>query len=381
MPGVHKAISADAKSRAAKKATLALSAQSYFNWRHRMKKIVICLDGTWNTPDNNPEVDGNTSTNVWTLHNSLRDSDSQQIHQIKCYETGVGTHWYDKVRGGVFGVGLSDKIKDGYKCLANHYEQDDEIYIFGFSRGAYTARSLVGLIRNSGLIKSDNIDLVDEAYSLYRTRDEGPDAENAKFFRSKYCHEPEIKFLGVWDTVGALGVPVESFDWFNKRYYEFHDTELSGIVRNAFQALAIDEHRKTYQCALWDPKKKLNQRIEQVWFSGAHADIGGGYSDSNISDIPLQWMMDRATECGLEFKEDGAPPEPAGFAPLHDSYKQFLSGAYSMFEQRYYRPVLETKFGGESIDSSAIFRAKTDGSYWPKNLAGKIESAKQSENG
>ncbi|MDS4025715.1 MAG: DUF2235 domain-containing protein [Candidatus Contendobacter sp.] len=336
------------------------------------KRIVICLDGTWNTPDSNPEVDGDVSTNVWKLHNLVLDNDSHGIQQTKYYETGVGTNWYDRVRGGVFGVGLSEKIKDAYKYLASKYEPGDEVYIFGFSRGAYTARSLVGLIRNSGVLKQSHIDLVDDAYALYRTRDEGPDSENAKYFRSEYCYEIAIKCLGVWDTVGALGVPIESFDWFNKKYYEFHDTELSGIVENAFHALAIDEHRKTYQCSLWDPKQKPNQRLEQSWFSGAHADIGGGYGDSQIADVSLRWMIHKAASCGLEFDDASIPAATGKFEPMHDSYKQFLGGAYSKFEPRYLRPVCETKYGNESIDPSAENRLKSSANYWPKNLAGKV---------
>src|SRR5690606_19075006 len=156
------------------------------------------------------------------------------LAQHKWYEPGVGTRWYDKLAGGAFGVGLSDKIKAGYTHLAQVYEDGDQVYVFGFSRGAYSARSLVGLIRNAGLVhtaglkKTQLARRVGDAYALYRTRDEGPDAENARYFRREFAREIGIHCLGVWDTVGALGVPVESFAWFNKAFYQFHDTELSG---------------------------------------------------------------------------------------------------------------------------------------------------------
>src|SRR5262249_39840724 len=146
-----------------------------------------------------------------------------------------------------------------------------------------------------------NSDRLMEAYELYRTRDASPDSIRAQNFREKHKSRIiEIIFLGVWDTVGALGIPVESFDEFNKEQFEFHDTELSGIVRNAFHALATDEHRQPYAATLWDPKKKLDQVVEQRWFLGAHADVGGGYKDRQLSDITLNWMQLRAQACGLE---------------------------------------------------------------------------------
>lgn len=171
----------------------------------------------------------------------------------------------------------------------------------------------MAFVRNAGLLRREHIGRVSEAYALYRTRDEGADSENARFFRGKYSQEIEIHFLGVWDTVGALGVPVESFDWFNKSYYQFHDTELSGIVKNAFHAIAIDEHRRNYQCTLWDPKGKPNQRIEQTWFSGAHANIGSGYSSDLLSDLsPLDdGKGARLRDCIGSAKSSGSASKPS----------------------------------------------------------------------
>jgi len=331
------------------------------------KKIIILFDGTWNTPDTGPDVDGDSSTNVWKLYDAILHKDAEGMMQDKWYEEGVGTKWYNKLRGGAFGVGLSEKIQAGYKHLVKTYEDGDQIFVFGFSRGAYSARSLVGLIRNAGLLKKENIRRVSEAYSLYRTRDEGADTENARFFRGKYSQEVRIHFLGVWDTVGALGVPIESFAWFNKAYYQFHDTTLSGIVANAFHAIAIDEHRKTYRCTLWDPKEKPNQRIEQAWFSGAHANIGGGYANNTLSDIPLRWMMEKARSCGLSLDQSMIPELPHALPPITDSYKNFLGGAYSRFEPRHFRTIGATPFGQELIDTTVVQRSKTDPNYRPKN--------------
>ncbi|MCB9480350.1 MAG: DUF2235 domain-containing protein [Desulfobacteraceae bacterium] len=342
------------------------------------KKIIICFDGTWNTPDDNYD-DGDSSTNVWKIYDAILPEDTNGVEQKKWYEEGVGTSWYNKYFGGVFGVGLSGKIQEAYKYIVETFNDGDDLYIFGFSRGAYSARSLVGLIRNVGLLKPENEELVGEAYSLYRTRDGSADSENAKFFKDEYSREIKIHFLGVWDTVGSLGIPLESFGWFSKQYYEFHDTRLSGIVQNAFHAVAIDEHRKNYKCTLWDPVKKINQRMEQVWFAGAHSNIGGGYCDNNLSDISLRWMMDKASESGLYFDHEKVPEVPVNPSPVIDSYKEFLKGAYSKFSPRYYRTIGSTKYGQESIDESVPGIVENNQNYKPKNeigssLAGNIVS-------
>jgi len=334
------------------------------------KKIIVSFDGTWNTPDVKSEIRGSKSTNVWKLHAALSTRDKDSIIQHKWYDQGVGTDWYDRISGGAFGVGLSEKILDGYRHLASSYELGDSVYIFGFSRGAYTARSLVGLIRNAGLLKTEHLDLAREAYGLYRTRDESADSDSAQLFRTSFSRIIDIHMLGIWDTVGALGVPLESFDWFNKSYYEFHDTELSSIVHNAFHALAIDEWRKNYQCTLWDPKSKPNQRMEQVWFSGAHANIGGGYPDSSLSDIALTWMINKAMECGLAFDTSKIPSLPTTTLPITNSYKQFLGGAYSQFNPPHYRVIGQTLFGQEAIDPSVEDRIKHEPNYKPKNTVG-----------
>src|SRR5690606_9553675 len=143
-------------------------------------------------------------------HQAIPDSADGRA-QLKWYETGVGTRWYDKLRGGIFGVGLSRKIQEGYRQLVQLYEEGDQVFIFGFSRGAYSARSLVGMTRNCGLLPPERNLRLSEPYSLHRPRDEGADSENARFFRRQHSREIPIPYLGVWDTVGALGIPVQSF--------------------------------------------------------------------------------------------------------------------------------------------------------------------------
>lgn len=333
------------------------------------KRIVICFDGTWNTPDNNGDVGGDNSTNVVKFYESVAEKDASGMVQLKWYDEGVGTKWYNKVRGGAFGVGLSTNIQQGYKFLANAYEDGDEVYVVGFSRGAYTARSLVGLVRNSGLVTPDNLNRVPEAYQLYRTRDHGADSNSALFFRDQCSRAIKIKCLGVWDTVGALGIPIESFDWFNKSYYEFHDTELSGIVENAFHALAVDEHRESYAPTLWNPKSQPNQRLEQVWFSGAHASVGGGYPERELADITLAWMQDRAMSCGLAIDGKCVPKVTPAHAAgkLRNSFEEFMRGFYRLTHQRYFRAIGKTPCGNEQVHPSVCDRLSLVPTYRPKN--------------
>src|SRR5215813_1458228 len=363
------------------------------------KRICVCFDGTWNTPSNNADLDAVTQagdgtsfekvdlkdgieTNVCRFYRSIKVGPSKKgsvdIMQVKWYDKGVGTNWYDRVAGGAFGLGLSRKIREGYKFLSDVYVDGDSVFIFGFSRGAYTARSLVGMIRNCGLIAKgvlnkpdpDDNDELMEAYELYRTRDAGPDSIRAQSFRQKYnARVIEIAFVGVWDTVGALGIPIESFDEFDKEEFEFHDTELSGIVKNACHAVAVDEHRQPYAPTLWDPKKKPDQVVEQRWFVGAHGDIGGGYKDRRLSDMTLKWMQLKAQACGLELDPSGIPDvsEKNWDGTVADSFRQFLGGLFHLFHKPYYRPIGRAEFGNEVVDDCVPGRVKNDVTYRPKN--------------
>lgn len=332
------------------------------------RRLVVCFDGTWNTPDQGDELE-QKETNACRFFEAVRDEESGAPDQLKWYDQGVGTNWYDRIPGGVMGVGLSENIRQGYTFLSRNHREGDAIYLLGFSRGAYTARSLVGMIRNCGLLKRYSKERVHEAYEIYRTRDEGPDSEVARVFREKYTRPVRIAFLGVWDTVGALGVPLRSFAAFNRRFYEFHDTRLSGIVERAYHAVAVDEHREDYDVTLWDPVEKPRQTVEQRWFVGAHADVGGGYEDRHLSDITLRWMQDKAQACGLEIDPEGIPrvAEDNCMAALRDSFKEFLAGMYGLFKDRYYRRVAATVYGNEAVDATVRQRAEGDGSYRPKN--------------
>lgn len=275
------------------------------------KNIALCFDGTWNCPSSN--------TNVVKIFRSILAEDKTPVPvrggavsprgdpNIKWYDKGVGTKFGNIFRGGFTGRGLAKNILEGYKFLVDNYEEGDHIYLFGFSRGAYTARSLAGLIRNIGILHSLNAPkdkkiedspVLMNGFRIYRRRDAGPDTEEAKFFRLQYSHDKvEIKFLGVWETVGAMGFPSKDLDKVDLRY-GFHDTTLSSMVKNAYHALAVDETRPEFIPTLWTSKPKGENRLEQVWFAGVHSEIGGGKRIS-LTNIPLRWMQEKAMENGL----------------------------------------------------------------------------------
>jgi uncharacterized protein (DUF2235 family) len=333
-----------------------------------MKRIILCFDGTWNKPaDENLPTEQQVETNVCRFFKSVEKNAPNGAQQTPWYDQGVGSRWYDRYVGGAIGLGLEKNILDGYKFLAREYSDGDEIYILGFSRGAYTARSLVGLIRNCGLVYNKRLALrIPMAYGIYRTRGDGPDSETAKAFRANFARDVPIKFLGVWDTVGALGIPLEVIEPVKKRFYEFHDTRLSRIVENAYHALAIDEHRDIFDACLWSPDTAPEQTLEQRWFIGAHCDVGGGYAERELSDIALRWMQDKASALGLALNL--VSPGPDNFrADFHDSHAAFLRGIHAKKNARHYRTVGATKHGNEQIDESVTRRRQEDPSYEPQN--------------
>lgn len=292
-----------------------------------MKRLVICCDGTWNKPENE------NVTNIEKIARTIetgtgRSGDVQQLVQ---YISGVGANWYwfDRMLGGAFGLGLFANVTKAYRFLALNYEPGDEIFVFGFSRGAYTARSLVGMIGRVGLLTCDALiaDKLPEAVDRYRQhqgKGRAFGSSNAEFIRD-HCNAPEVKFLGVFDTVGALGVPGAL-----SSRHRFHNVKLSDAVVCARHALAIDERRIKFEPSLWeiDESSPHDQadRVKQVWFEGVHSDAGGGYGDTGLSDTALLWMAEEATRQGLVFHQPRLDKYVASgsSAVRHDS----LSSAY-----------------------------------------------------
>jgi len=211
------------------------------------RRIIICSDGTWNSPED--EV----ATNVLKLSRSIKDVATDGKPQFVFYDWGVGTD-VNKLTGGAFGVGLDKNIQDAYRFIVHNYNPGDELFLFGFSRGAYTVRSLAGFIRNVGVLKRAKSELIPKAYDLYRSGSK-PDSDRSKKFRknNSWANRTSINFLGVWDTVGSLGIPFSFLGFLNDKY-EFHDTKLSSIIKHARHAVSIDEKREDFKPALWDVK-------------------------------------------------------------------------------------------------------------------------------
>ncbi len=285
------------------------------------QRLIVLYDGTWNDPAD--------QTNVYRIARRLHDYDGE-IRQTFFYDPGVGTSKWTKFRGGTFGYGLSENLLEGYDWLAKRYREEDEIWIFGFSRGAYTARSLVGLIRKCGLLHIVTPSLLGRAEEIYRNKDLHPDSVTCEEFKTLYSRKPRIHFIGVWDTVGALGIPGTNLS--EKGKYSWHDTELSSIVDRAYHAVALDECRAAYNASLWTSKdgtkKPDNLDVQQRWFIGAHANVGGGYGIDPLADLSLKWMLDNASKAGLKLEPFEVSPEAWRANPVN-SFKEFMNGMYA----------------------------------------------------
>jgi len=343
------------------------------------KRLVVCCDGTWNTPDglNNGQP---APTNVTKLALAVSSRDAAGVEQRMFYHPGVGTRRSERLRGGAFGFGLSRDVRDAYRFLVANFEPGDELFFFGFSRGAFTARSTAGFVRNSGILRHEHSDRVDEAYALYRSREAHPRGIEARLFRRSYSHETRIRFIGVWDTVGALGIPLSGLRFLNfvNRGTQFHDTDLSTTVDAAFHALAIDEKRQPFRPTVWTQQHAdTPQQVEQVWFAGVHCDVGGGYADHSLADVPLLWMIDKAAAYGLDLdgdvlmagpfvgqqESDAGAPTPNPLGEQHES----RAGFYRVLRP-FIRPIDREAAKCEWMSSSAIKRHENKPGYAPPNL-------------
>jgi uncharacterized protein (DUF2235 family) len=269
-----------------------------------LRRWVVCFDGTWNTPDK-----GANPTNVVKIVRAIRN-EADGVSQVTFYDKGVGTGGpLDRIAGGASGAGLTGNMIDGYRFLANNYEHGDEIYVFGFSRGAYTARSLVGFIGLAGLISPLGLGGgLSRAIAIYRDKDLSREQklEHIATLGLERTEDVPIRCIGVWDTVGALGIPGDlGRRLLGKRFY-FQDVQLNDKVQVALHAIAIDEKRSAFAPTLWVRPREAGavpgQTVEQVWFSGAHSNVGGSYEDAGLSDVALDWMVKRVSRLtGLRF--------------------------------------------------------------------------------
>lgn len=286
-----------------------------------MKRLIVCCDGTWST------LAQDRLTNVALTARAAAARDPDGNPQIVYYDDGVGVEvGRMDALSAAFGRGLDYKILEAYEFLTLNYEPGDQIYFFGYSRGAYTVRSLVGLVRKCGVLRRQHANRSNQALGLYRKRDVTVDSPEAVAFRTSFAaawpkldadgmqavmggdsYDLRIKYLGVWDTVGALGIPrrLPFAGHFNKAY-EFHDLALSRAVLNARQAVAIDEQRNPFEPTLWTNLAAFNvegapPRVLQAWFPGDHGGVGGGCASRALSSGPLLWVTEGAEAAGLAF--------------------------------------------------------------------------------
>ena len=285
------------------------------------KNIILCADGTGNKGGYTPD------SNVYKIYNAVEIHESAH-RQMRFYDNGVGTatQSYWKALSGAFGFGFGENVCDLYTYLARHYVEGDKIFLFGFSRGAATVRALSGFIAACGLVKGQELDdddlkcRVAEAFKSYQNAAKHPPQTQA----SDTSHGViPIAFIGVWDTVSALGWPQDwkvkgvgvflfnaffkSLDALAERIprtqHRFYNYELTPNVKAAYQALAIDDERRTFQPMVWDERRGgADAEIEQVWFAGVHSNVGGGYERAGLAGVTLDWMMTRASRRGLKFE-------------------------------------------------------------------------------
>ncbi|HSA79631.1 MAG TPA: DUF2235 domain-containing protein [Geminicoccaceae bacterium] len=353
------------------------------------RNIVLLSDGTGNSAAKL------NKTNVWWLYQAL---DLGGDDQIAFYDDGVGTSGIRPLRllGGGFGWGLSRNVRDLYEFLCRHYRRDDNIYLFGFSRGAFTTRTIAGLIVRCGILDCSKavpgrggrrLQLntheglkagVKLAYRSYRRGyDRAPVANLYRRlrdlilrpvpapdeFRGRYSFgEVRIRFIGVWDTVDAVGLPVDELSTMIDRIFyphRFPDQNLSQRVDRACHAIAVDDERHTFHPVLWNENGSADSdRIRQVWFAGMHSNVGGGYPDDDLAFVPLQWMIGEAQGQGLRFDRDSVRDISHRAQPLGKMYNSRRGfGVYYRYNPRHVATLCDDQDAGVRITEPKIHRA------------------------
>ena len=328
------------------------------------KRIVICADGTWNRPEEDLSKD--FPTNVLRMARAIKPVGSGKLPQQVFYDWGVGSY-HDRAIGGATGRGLHKNILDDYRYLVQNYAPGDEIFLFGFSRGAYTVRSLCGLINNCGILKRPDARLIQAAFEHYKKPGDlyAPRGKKSVAFRKAHSHPSrDVKFVGAWDTVGAMGIPFSFLGLLDDKD-EFYDTKIGSNVRIARHALAIDELRADFEPTVWIPRENLD--LKQVWFAGAHSNVGGSYPPDSggwlLSDIALEWMMREAASAGLTLEPHLKQRlRPKATATLHESRR-----SYYRIKKKAFRPI-DHGNGKIIIHQSVKERWDRDKKYRPKNL-------------
>ena len=277
------------------------------------KNILVFSDGTGQT--GGKKID----TNVYKLFKMV---ENRTERQIAYYDEGLGTGWAGNVAGLVSGLGISKNILQCYKFIFDNYNAGDDIFLFGYSRGGTTVRSLAGFIHMFGMLPKSRPELIKKAYRIYKISDPQKRQERAKDFVERYHNMwCRIKFIGVWDTVEALGLPIKSVSYILDKIpffkHNFHSLDLSESIIHARHALALDDDRKVFHATYWNKDlSKPDQTLKQVWFVGSHADVGGGNKKGELSDLPFIWITHEAIKYGLWIyprNKIKLSPNPNGF--------------------------------------------------------------------
>ena len=319
------------------------------------KNIVLCSDGTGNMDIKN------RGSNVFKLYEAVdihghKLPPQDKKPQIAFYDDGLGTKFGHWILGQAFGRGFAENVRRLYTMLAHVYSPGDSIFLFGFSRGAYTVRTLSGMIQHCVVIdgrgfknREDLETSVEALWEEYRAQ-VWPEkwrkqedvlktigkiddlSEEAKPFML-YRNVP-IEFIGVWDTVGAIGIPFREItkksSLFRKRFYWFENQKPGDGVKKARQALSIDDERKSFHPELWDEKGAAEGKIKQVWFAGSHSNVGGGYPKQGMSLVALEWMMAEAELAGLRFIQEDRKYVNA-HQDVHDKLYDPREGLWAMY--------------------------------------------------
>lgn len=343
-----------------------------------MKRIILCADGTWNVRDQKDEETGKRRpSNVTKIARAIRARAPDGVDQVVYYHDGIGTEGgaVDRVTDGAFGHGMEDNIRTLYRFIVYNHEPGDELYLFGFSRGAFTVRSLAGFMNFVGLIEKDDDYYVPDIYGCYE-KGRGRDTPEWKHaFRKVRTVQPcpAIRMIGVWDTVGALGAPGVMGRVFNRGKYGYHQVGLFPTIQNAYHALAIDEQRRPFDADLWIRPAGWSGNLEQAWFAGVHTNVGGGYTMDGLANEALHWIVEKAEKLGLAVDSAYlAHFEPHFTSVLRDS----MSLKYRLMGGAKARAIGSHRDSGECVHQSAVDRrAHAASQYDPQNLRAALDSA------
>jgi len=349
-----------------------------------MKRIVICADGTWNQRDQLDKATGRRRpTNVTKVARGVLTQAPDGVNQVVYYHSGVGTGGpLDTFTGGAFGHGMEANVREMYRFILYNHEPGDALFLFGFSRGAFTVRTLAGFMHRYGLVRKRDDYYVPDMYRCYEQGwQEGSPQWQQLFVRENGSRRieqvrecPPIRFIGVWDTVGALGAPGLLGQLFNRQRYQYHQVGLNSSIQAVAHAIALDERRKPFAASVYENTQGWTGDLQQAWFAGVHSDVGGGYEWDGLANEALHWVVMHAERAGLAFDRDYLQFfKTYAKAELHDSMSLMYRASGPLL-----RPVGQAAGGNEALHRSVLVRADDAArQYPPRDQAGVAERLQQ----